>query len=305
MDGDAPNGSKVRFHARAYDGLRQHTFSKVGKDLDPTVSPDGKLLAFASDRHSDTFDIYVKKTDGRTVTQVTTDPGHDMQPAFSADGRLLAYASNRSGNWDIFVLDLARRKSIQVTDSKQHDVHPSWSPDGRHLVYCSCSARSGDWELWLASIEHPGQKQMIGPGLYPQWHPTTRQVVFQKPRYRGQRWYAIWTVHLVGAEAKYPTEIVSDQQWAAISPSWNADGRRLVFAAVAKAEMGPAQAQVRHASGIYVVDIDGTGLIRLTSGPESNWSPVWASDGRIYFVSDRNNHINVWSTLPVSSVLGR
>jgi len=295
----------VRFHARSYEGLRQHTFSKVGSDLYPTVSPDGRFLAFASNRHSATFDLYLKNVDGTTITQLTSDPGDDIQPAFSPNGKFLAFASNRNGNWDVFVLDLARQKSLQITDSPQHDVSPGWSADGLRMVYASRSARTGEWELWLASLQQPGKRLMIGPGLFPRWHPSSNQIAFQRPLNRGQRWFSIWSVQLAGPEIKYPTQLVADRQWAAISPCWGPGGRRLAYATVDKAAAMSLKPMSNRGNQIYVVDADGTGQIRLTDGPGNNWSPCWAADGRVYFVSDRNKRVNIWSVMPVSRIAQR
>jgi len=295
----------IRFHALPYDGLQKHTFSRVGEDVDPVISPDGRLLAFASSRQSPTFDIYVKCVEGTTMTQVTTDAAHDMQPAFSPNGRSLTYASNRDGNWDVFVTDLTTHKSIQLTDSRQNDVHPSWSPDGRYVVYASQSGRTGEWALWIASIDSPGQRKMIGPGLFPVWHPRDGRIAFQRASRRAHRWYSIWTLEWVDEEAKYPTQIVADREWAATGPAWSPDGRRIAFATVSKGNTGPDPVGEARGGQVCVVEADGTGLIQLTAGPGSHWAPCWGSDGRIYFASDRDGHTNVWSLLPISSALGR
>ena len=302
--GEVYSGQPIRFHTLPYDALQQHTFSKVGEDADPEISPDGKLLAFASSRHNPTFDIYIKSVEGTTITQVTTDAAHDMQPAFSPDARTLTYASNRNGNWDIFAVDLTTRKSLQLTNSKQHDVHPSWSPDGRYIVYSSQSGRTGEWELWIVSVDNPGQRKLIGPGLFPCWHPQRERIVFQRASRRSRRWYSIWTLEWVDEEAKYPTEIVADRQWAAVGPAWSPDGRRLAFATVSKGQAGPDHPDRYHGDQICIIDGDGSGLIQLTSGRGNHWSPCWGKDGRIYFVSDSNGHTNIWSVLPISSVLG-
>ena len=61
------------------------------------------------------------------------------------------------------------------------------------------------------------------------------------------------------------------------TPSWSPDGKRLAFSA------GPA---LQHQ--IYVIDVDGGGARRLTSGEQNRW-PAWSPDGRsIVFMSDRD-----------------
>ena len=125
FDGD----SAVRFETAAFTGLQQNSFTEVGADTDPDVSPDGKRIVFASTRHSTSADIYVKKVAGQTVTRLTGDPANDIQPTVSPDGNFIAYASDRSGNWDIYVMAADGRKPFQVTNTLAHEVHPSWSPE--------------------------------------------------------------------------------------------------------------------------------------------------------------------------------
>ncbi len=53
--GDSP---AIRCETQAYSGLQQNSFTEVGSDTDPDVSPDGKLLVFASTRHARTSDVF-------------------------------------------------------------------------------------------------------------------------------------------------------------------------------------------------------------------------------------------------------
>ncbi len=61
----------------------------------PTWSPDGTMLAFASNRTGN-FEIYVRRVEGGQEVNVTNDPGQDFQPAFSPDGNSIAFVSTRS-----------------------------------------------------------------------------------------------------------------------------------------------------------------------------------------------------------------
>jgi beta propeller repeat protein len=281
--------------SEALPGAQQHTFVTEGYDSAVAGCPRGQWLAFASTRHSERTKIYLPRTTGVSVMQITTGPADDSFPAFSPDGNRIAFASTRNGSWDIYVMDIDGRNIVQVTSGPAQDVHPSFSPDGRRLVYSSLSPRSGEWELWVVDLA-TGQKQMIGPGLFPSWSPRKDKdvIAFQRPRARGSRWFSLWSCELIGGEPRMVTEVAVSTNAAIVSPSWSPDGARLAFATIVE----PARMNGPKPLGqqdIWVINADGTNRQRLTDGRGSNVSPFWGADNRIYFISDRSGTECVWS----------
>ena len=115
---------------RPYQTLEQNTFSRVGGDYDPAISPDGRSLIFASTYHSRVPEIYMKGVDGATVTRLTNTPDAEIQPCFSPDGKSFAYATNRRGNWDICIGSVeGGGNPIWVTHSMDSDdISPCFHP---------------------------------------------------------------------------------------------------------------------------------------------------------------------------------
>ena len=114
-------------------------------DWDPAWLPDGRRIAFNSDRNGDR-DIYVMNADGSDVVQLTDNPGGDGDPAWSPDGRWIAFISQRDGDWDwdnwdwewdIYVMNADGSGVIQLTDNPGGDGDPAWSPDGRWIAFTS------------------------------------------------------------------------------------------------------------------------------------------------------------------------
>jgi TolB protein len=293
----------VAFEAKAALDLEQHTFPDEGADFDPDVDPAGKLLVFASTRHSRHSHLYTKPIGGAVITQITDEDADDVQPAICPSGKRIAYASNRAGQWDIWLIDANGKNPTQVTSSPMPEMRPSWSPDGRRLIYCRLTSNQNHGDLWVVDLLNPGVKRCIGEGLFPDWSPRGDKIAYQRARHRGSGWFSIWTLDFQDDEVLFPTEIASSSQCAYICPTWSVDGRQIAFTAVPAARAtGAAPAGDRPARGsrsdILIVDVDGRGLQRLTDGQGENNSPAWAADGRIFYTAKTAKTETIWSVKP-------
>lgn len=289
--GGAPGGDGP---AAPGENYRQVSFALEGSDFDPSLSPDGESVYFASTAHASNADIYVKSVDGRSVTQLTSDPASDVMPAVSPDGSRVAFASNRNGSWDLFVMNSSGGQAVEVTADSSQELNPTWSPDGRYLAYARMGETSGRWEIWITEVNRNAVKRFLTYGLFPDWHPTKNTIVFQRARDRGERLFSIWTLDLVKGEATSLTELASSPVAALINPKWSHDGGRIAFAAV----MNPASARDDTTpinADIWVMDARGGGRTNLTGGMYANLMPAWGPDNAVYFVSDRGGVQNVWS----------
>ncbi len=294
--GDAPTTGQ-----QGEGNLTQVSFAPEGGDFTPDVDHAGTFLVYASKQHNESFDLYRKAVDGRTVTQITSDPSEDMMPSISPDGRSLAFVSNRNGNWDIFTMSVDGGRPTQITFENDDEVQPTWSPDGRKLAFARKNARSGRWEIWTADASQPSGSTFLCEGFLPRWSPEVSQdrLLFQRSRQQGSRFYSIWTVDLVNGQAMNPTEIVSAQNAAVIQPNWSPDGQWIVFTTVV--DPAAQASDLPEHSDLWVIKVDGSGRTSLTSGAFRNMQPVWGADDRIYFVSNRGGVENLWSIAPTTA----
>ena len=123
-------------------------------------SPDGKEIAFSSDRKGD-FDIYRKVANSRgeerpvlesAMTQYTDD--------WSADGRFLCYEQFSPGTQvDLWTFDFSTRKATPFLVTEFNETHAMFSPDGKWLAYTS--DESGQPEVYVQSFPPSGDKWQI------------------------------------------------------------------------------------------------------------------------------------------------
>lgn len=300
---DAARSTPLRYKGETASGLSQHTDTRVGADLDPALSPDGKWLAFCSTRHEEQPEIYLKAVDGVSVIRRTFQPCTDCQPAFSPDGKRIAFSSDLAGEFDLYVMSaFGREPATALTQRDGDERHPTWSPDGSKIAYSAYDARLGDWELRVLDVATRSKTYLGIVGLNPEWSPDGSRLAFQRARERGERWYSVWTVEILqtagGAhiEARNPAEVVEDPSWGAVTPSWSRDGRHLVF--VTSRRNPTAGGSPWRGDGLWTTGADGTCLVRLTLSDASFASPCWGADDRVYFVSDRSGHKCLWSLKP-------
>jgi hypothetical protein len=141
-------------------------------DEQPSVSPDGTKIAFASNRHWHTFgvdpdqlDVYVMDAaDGGNVQRLTSDASptsptlnldsQSQNPAWSPDGSRIAYESTKSGNSEIWVMNAdGTGEPINVSQHEAWDSDPAWSPDGTQITFTS--RRAGQDDIWAVGAPPP------------------------------------------------------------------------------------------------------------------------------------------------------
>jgi len=131
-------------------GFTRLTFGQWS-DITPSISPNGKSVAFASNRGG-YWDIYTLDLQSGQVSQLTNTPEYDSSPSWSPDGAYLAFETYRKGSLDIAILSLTNpaQKPIILTDDPASDHSPAWAPNGRQIAFIS--NRSGDADVWLADL---------------------------------------------------------------------------------------------------------------------------------------------------------
>ena len=151
-------------------------------DRQPNWAPDGKSVAFVSNRNGPPH-IYLNASDGTgTPTALTVDDASEFAPRFTSDGRYLLFerlAEQPNSRREIWgVLLSGDRKAFPVMQS-QYDVYaPALSPDGKWLAYES--RESGRPEICVIPFLHGTGKWEVstGGGVLPRWRRDGRELFY-------------------------------------------------------------------------------------------------------------------------------
>jgi Tol biopolymer transport system component/DNA-binding winged helix-turn-helix (wHTH) protein len=119
--------------------------SSSRRDSTPQLSPDGRRVAFASDR-SGAWEIWTSDRDGANAIQLTSLGTAAGAPTWSPDGQRIVFQASRDGQGDIYIIPAVGGKPRNLTWNAANDVRPSFSHDGKWIYFTS--TRSGDRQIW-------------------------------------------------------------------------------------------------------------------------------------------------------------
>jgi Tol biopolymer transport system component len=150
----------------------------------PTWSPDGRSIAFSSDRQLDDAaneamgenDVFLMNPDGSGIRRLTRDPAADGQPDFSPGGERIAFVSTRDGNPEIYSIGVAGNEEQRLTVWDGWDEFPDWHPDGSMILFES-EGRDRFDGLFLMDADGGNVRHIIN-GHRGRWSPDGNKIAF-------------------------------------------------------------------------------------------------------------------------------
>lgn len=260
----------------------------------PTLSPDGRFVAFASDRSGrGDLDIWVQQVPAGTPLRLTNNPADDSMPDFSADGSQIVFRSERNGGGIYVTSALGGGERLIVPEGRS----PRFSPDGKRVAYWSGQWRGSQVSLRSSVFVVPlegGSPSRLLPDFAmardPVWAPDGRSLLVLGRRDRTSPLDETYDVWWVPQDGRPPVRTgILDQEHlreadVADAPfrigTWTPAG--LVFAIGGRIWRAPIAVETGRLTGPLEQVLFGAGLYG---------TPTASRDGQIAFASYENERL--------------
>ena len=299
--------------------LPQRTLTRItfdeGLQAEPTWSPDGRYIAYSSDRDGK-FDIWVQQVSGGDPIQITKGPGHHWQPDWSPDGKYIAYRSEE-GEGGIYIVPALGGAGLERKIAS-FGYYPQWSPDSSQVLFQTYFTAPGYWNrFYVAQLDGSAPREVLAEFIAHNkllagsaaWHPDGKRITVWVGDFSPSP--SFWTVPIAGgpgmrleivpevqqklAEASGEGEV--GEQLGDYSFSWSPSGDVIYF-----------QRGYRGARNIWKMTVDPKTLRaaevdRLTTGPGPDAGVAVSTDGKRLAFTAKSQRIRTW-LFPFDATIG-
>ena len=218
-----------------------------------------------------------------------------IAPAFGREAKLVRYPHYWNGRvtfsylGDIWVADEDGRNVQRLTVNRARDVYPRFSPDGKWIAFSS--DRNGNLDVFIIPSTGGTVKQLTSHSADDtvlNWTPDGRSILFSSQRGEG----FMPQLYTVSVDGGMPVSAGVDM---GVQASYSPDGRRIAYNQKAQTYWRKYY-RGSYQSDVIIADVAAKKFTNVTDFNGLDSWPMWARDGFIYFVSDRdgNGLTNIW-----------
>jgi serine/threonine protein kinase len=138
-------------------------FASVREEMDPAFSPDGKSIAFVSNR-SGHWNLWTGNADGTGLRELAAQSLLPFHPAWSPDGRTIAFDSAAFGKGEIWVINAGGGRPWRLVAMPGGAQVPSWSWDGNRVLFYTNA--EGSRQIWEVAATGGAPVQLTHGGSY-------------------------------------------------------------------------------------------------------------------------------------------
>ncbi len=254
-------------------------------------SPDRRFGIFLAQLGKDDFEI--RKYDFETkssssIYKLKDDTGISLSP----DGNSFAFQEKIGGNTEIVVSNLDGSNRRNLSNNLATDANPTFSPDSSKIAFVTNRGDNrGLFDIYEMNSDGSNQQPITssngGTSISPTWSPDGKEIFFTNDKEDGRNgnFEIFKTIVQTGSPL---TRITNRPKAVDESPSVSPDGKRIAFQSTQKGN-----------SEIYVMNTDGSGLLRITRNLADDKNPKWSADGTtLFFASNRNGRYQIFE-LPI------
>lgn len=198
-----PDGSRIAFFTRR-DGKRgiwaitlegrteSHLFPLADDMQWPTLSPDGKLLAYWAEAPDRELTTWIAPLDGSPPRRVTSPDVSAAYPRWSPDGRTLVVEVHRPTGWVLATVPATGGPLSLLVEENGLSWPYDFSPDGKRISFAG--QRDGIWNVyWVARKDRTVHRLTDNPQRrtflrYPAWSPQGDRIVYERSETTGNIW---------------------------------------------------------------------------------------------------------------------
>lgn len=251
-----------------------------------TPVPGSDKFVAMIENGAESFELWLLESSGKKIAKIASANTQSV-PKVSPDGEQIVFVNKVDGNSEIFTVSLDGGEPQNLSDHAHTDASPAWSPDGKRIAFVSNRGENrAAFALFTMSSDGSDVRQLYFANSfahYPAYSPEGKRIVFNDDKIGGRT--GNFELFSIDAETGGDEQRLTFRRRFDAQPTISPDGTRIAFVS-----------DIDGNSEIYLMNSDGSGIVRITRDVADDNYPVWSNDGKeLYFSSDRNGKYSIYS----------